>query len=189
MSSIIPLDEIKTFVHDEVSENDMKDLCWRLVRREVVLKYLDILETNDEDKIEELDDEVSAFPLTFSLSCKEANIKLNEDLIFEMVVQLRMLVDGIREFGNDGIMKRLAKLVCQMSFEDDTLWIEMGKSFMTHDTIRGVQVLREKTFRIVELQNACEELISSGELNDAQLNTLRIKRNELLDSFRFFTVV
>ena len=96
MSSIIPLDDIKAFVHDEVTENDMKDLCWRLVRREVVLKYLDILETNDEAKIEELDTEVSAFPLTFSLACKEANIKLNEDLIFEMAVQLRMLVDGIR---------------------------------------------------------------------------------------------
>ena len=189
MSSIIPLDEIKAFVHDEVTENDMKDLCWRLVRREVVLKYLDILETNDEVKIEELDTEVSVFPLTFSLACKEANIKLNKDLTFDIAAQLSILMDGIHEFENDGIMKRLAKLVCQMSYEDDTLWIEMGKTFIDHDTIRGVQVLLEKTSRIRELGNACEELISSGELNDAQLNTLRIKQKELLDSYRFFTIV
>ena len=189
MSSIIPLDEIKIFVHDRVTESDMKNLCWRLVRREVVLKYLDILETNDEDKIEELDDEVSAFPLTFSLACKEANIKLNKDLIFDIAFQLRMLMDGIHEFGNDGTMKKLAKLVCQMSYEDDTLWIEMGKTFIVHDTTRGVQVLLEKTSRIRELGNACEELISSGELNEAQLNTLKIKRDELLESYHFFTIV
>lgn len=189
MSSIIPLEEIKLFVHDDVTKDDRKNICFRLVRREVVLRYIDILETNDEAKIAELDDEVSMFPFAFSIACKDANIELDKDLTFDIAAQLSIFMRGIKEFGNDGIMKKLVKLMCQMTYEDDTLWIEMGKTFMEHDTSRGVRILIEKTARIRALENAYTELISSGELNAIQANTLMIKRGELINSYRFFTSV
>lgn len=187
MSSIIPLEEIKLFVHDDVTKDDMKDICFRLVRREVALRYIDILETDNEAKIAELDNEVSMFPLTFGIACKEANIEFDKDLTVDIAAKLTMLMRGIEKFRNDGIVKKLGRLICQMSYEEDTLWIEMGKTFMEHDTSRGILILIEKTARIEALENACAELIFSGELNDVQANTLMIKRNELIKSYLFFT--
>lgn len=189
MSSIIPLEEIKLFVRDDVTKDDMKNICFRLVRREVTLRYIDILETNDEAKIAELDYEVSMFPLTFRMVCEEANIELDEDLTFDIVAQLSMLMKSIEKFGNDELMKKLGKLICQMTYEEDTLWIEMGKTFIEHDTSSCVLMLIEKAARIEALENACTELISSGELNDAQANTLIIKHAELIKSYLFFTSV
>lgn len=141
MSSIIPLEEIKLFVRDDVPKDDMKNICFRLVRREVTLRYIDILETNDKAKIAELNYEVSMFPLTFRIVCEEVNIELDKDLTFDIAVQLSMLMRSIEKFGNDELMK---KLICHLTYEEDTLWIEMGKTFIEHDASRSVLILIEK---------------------------------------------